>query len=208
MPESMGGNSCPPWQELPEQAQQQTGGYGVACDAVMSLRDQVGLLKKQLSGLATPMKEYIYVSAPASRIPIEDALAKVDSTATAISNAAKAAADAAAADTCLDSSLKAEAVKVLNAVRSDAIQQAADSRALCLVTAEKADADSEKRQQDQEPQTVARQEFAKELYGDFNLQLGPVTRKMFSAQTKLLALVKNIKKQRASSVPSEDDMNN
>lgn len=60
VPESMGGSSCPPWQELPEQTQQQTEALGAAGNAVMTLRENIGSLKKQLSGLAPPMKEFIY----------------------------------------------------------------------------------------------------------------------------------------------------
>ena len=69
VPESMGGSSCPPWQELPEQGRQQSEGYGLACDSVLSLRDQIGLLKKQLSGIAMPMKDYIYSTSRIGKNP-------------------------------------------------------------------------------------------------------------------------------------------
>lgn len=207
VPESMGGNSFPSWEALPEQASQQTEGYGEACDAVVSLREQVGLLKKQLSGIAVPIKEYIYSSAPTGLKAVEAYLAQIEAAAAAIDNAAKAAAAATAADSCLDDALKAEAAKVIEGVRCDAENQAADCRALCLVTTGKADAQREK-QQAQPEQKGERQEFAKELYGDFNLQLGPVTRKMFAAQTKLLALVKSIKKQGANRGAQDEQSHN
>lgn len=62
VPESMGGNSSTPWQELPEQQQQQqvAAAFGKACEALVSLREQIGDLKKQFSGIAVPVKEYIY----------------------------------------------------------------------------------------------------------------------------------------------------
>ncbi|XP_026190906.1 uncharacterized protein LOC34622249 [Cyclospora cayetanensis] len=198
VPDSMGGSSCPPWQELAEQQPQQPGGFGQACDMVLSLREQVGVMKKQVSNLAVPMKVYIYSSVPGSRAEIESALDVVDATATAIGSAAKVAAEAAAADFCLPEDVKAEAFKVLGAVRSDTAQQAADCRALCLVTADTSDSDAAKRQQPAHQPAKERPEFAKEHYGDFNLQLGPITRKLFAAQTKLLALIKAIKKQRAA----------
>ncbi|OEH80396.1 hypothetical protein cyc_05983 [Cyclospora cayetanensis] len=231
VPDSMGGSSCPPWQELAEQQPQQPGGFGQACDMVLSLREQVGVMKKQVSNLAVPMKVYIYSSGayhspssspspsaleylsrleclPGSRAEIESALDVVDATATAIGSAAKVAAEAAAADFCLPEDVKAEAFKVLGAVRSDTAQQAADCRALCLVTADTSDSDAAKRQQPAHQPAKERPEFAKEHYGDFNLQLGPITRKLFAAQTKLLALIKAIKKQRAANVSLEEELNN
>lgn len=146
---------------------------------------------------------------------MEGALSQVDATAVTISNAAKAAAEATAADPCLSSDLKAEATKLLNSVRTDATQQAADCRALCLVTADKADENTarwqhqqQQHREEEQPQPLMdRKDFAKELYGDFNLQLGPITRKMFAAQTKLLALIKSIKKQWAANAPQEETNN-
>ncbi|CDJ39330.1 hypothetical protein, conserved [Eimeria tenella] len=263
VPESMGGPSCPPWQELAEQQQQQPcEGFGPACELVLSLREQIGAMKKQLSNLAVPMKAYIYSTAAPDRSAIESALGAVDDAAAAIGSAAAAAAEAAAADPCLPAEVKAEAAKVLNAVRCDVAQQSADSRALCLVTADKADADAAKRQQQQQQQQqqqreqqqqeqeqraeqqqqeqqsqlqaqqpqgeqqaqqqqaeqqqqqqqqearMPRPQFAKELYGDFNLLLGPITRRLFAAQTKLLALIKNIKKNKRSFSCEEEETNN
>lgn len=142
------------------------------------------------------------------RKSIQSALAQMDATAAAIGAAAKAAAEAAAADSCLGPDIKDEAAKMLLAVRSEASQQVADCRALCVVTADKADADTASRQEQQhQQQQMERQEFVKELYGDFNLQLGPISRKMFAAQTKLLGLIKNIKKQRGLVARQDEDAN-
>ncbi|KAL8448406.1 hypothetical protein Emag_003957 [Eimeria magna] len=182
VPESMGGSSSTPWQELPEQQQVQHGldeSFGQACAAVVALREEVGNLKKQLSNLAPPMKNYIYSS-------------EAEEAAASIGVAAARAGELAAADDCLDAKVKAEAASVLKLVGEEAAQQAADSRALCLSTADKRDAQTASEGGDNNSQRV------KELYGDFNLQLGPLTRKLFAAQNKLLALIKTIKKQRMS----------
>ncbi|KAL8444979.1 hypothetical protein Emed_005948 [Eimeria media] len=189
----MGGSSSTPWQELPEQQQQQQEleeAFGQACAAVVALREDVGNLKKQLSNLAPPMKTYIYGSAPGSRKEIEAALSEAEEAAAAIGAAAVRAGELAAADDGLDAKVKAEAASVLKLVGEEAKQQAADSRALCLSTADKRDAQTDSEESDNNSQK------AKELYGDFNLQLGPLTRKLFASQNKLLALIKSIKKQK------------
>ncbi|CDJ52000.1 hypothetical protein, conserved [Eimeria brunetti] len=211
VPESMGGASCGPWQELAEQPlQQPSEGYGTACDLILALREQVGAMKKQLSNLAVPMKTYIYSTEAPDRTALEQALSSVDGAAAAIGAAAAAAAEAAAADAQLPAAVKAEAARVLSAVRSDITQQAADGRALCLVTADKADAQGAQNQQQQQQQQLqpGAPGFAKELYGDFNLQLGPITRKLFSAQTKLLAVIKSIKKNRVAGAGDAEELNN
>ncbi|KAL8270284.1 hypothetical protein Esti_005778 [Eimeria stiedai] len=195
VPESMGGSSNTPWQELPEQQQQQQEleeNFGQACAAAVALREKVGNLKKQLSNLASPMKTYIYSSAPGSRKEIEAALSEAEAAAAAIGAAATTAAGLVAADDCLDAKVKAEAASVLKVVGEEAAQQAADSRALCLSTADKRDAQAASEEGDNNSQR------AKELYGDFNLQLGPFTRKLFASQSRLLALIKAIKKQRTN----------
>ena len=149
---------------------------------------------------------------PSDRTEIEKALSSVDASAAAIGAAATAAAEAATSDACLPAEVKAEAAKVLSALRSDITQQSADSRALCLVTADKADAHAARSQQQQQEQQEQQQQgmpgFEKELYGDFNLQLGPITRKLFAAQTKLLAVIKTIKKHRIVGGCEEEDFNN
>ncbi|CDI84292.1 hypothetical protein, conserved [Eimeria praecox] len=149
------------------------------------------------------------------RTALERALSSVDDAAAAIGAAAAAAAEAASVDVCIPAEVKAEATKVLGALRSDITQQSADSRALCLVTADKADAyaarsgqQQPEQQQQQDQQQQGGPGFAKELYGDFNLQLGPITRKLFAAQTKLLAVIKTIKKQRIAGGCEEEDFNN
>lgn len=194
VPESMGGSSSTPWQELPEQKPPQVDGFGEACDSVLSMREQIGALKKQLSNLAVPMKEYIYSTEKADRAAIESALSQVDSAAAAIATAAASATSATAADDRLSADLKSEASKLLTAISTEVSQQAAECRTLCMTTADKSDTDADQRKQGNQ-QPMERPEFSKELYGDFNLQLGPSTRKMFASQSKLLALVKSIKKQ-------------
>ena len=69
VPDSMGGTSCPPWQELAEQEPQQAQCFGEACNLVMSLREQIGTMKKQISSLAVPMKAYIYSKGTAGNEP-------------------------------------------------------------------------------------------------------------------------------------------
>ncbi|KAL8427833.1 hypothetical protein Efla_005799 [Eimeria flavescens] len=196
VPDSMGGSSATPWQELPEQLPQTAGGYGEACDAVLALREQIASLKKQLSGLAVPMKDYIYTLTPTGRAALEEALSQTEAAAAAIDAAAAAAAELAAKDSCLDTATKAEAAKLLTAVAQEATQQAAESRSLCESTAEKKDKAAAAKEVEK------KEELNKELYGDFNLQLGPITRKIFAVQTKLLALVKNMKKQRSAAEPN------
>lgn len=154
-------------------------------------------------------------SGPADRKAINEALSQLDSATAAVVSAAAKAAATTGADDCLSPEVKAEAAKLLQSVKLEASQQAADCRALCVVTADKADAGAASReqqqqqqpQQEQEPQQRSKQELAKELYGDFNLQLGPISRKMFAAQNKLLALIKTIKKQRAAYLTQEPDAN-
>ncbi|CDJ34501.1 uncharacterized protein EMH_0063680 [Eimeria mitis] len=106
------------------------------------------------------------------RTALQRALSSVDDAAAAIGAAAVAAAEAAAADACIPAEVKAEAAKVLGALRSDITQQSADSRALCLVTADKADAHAarsqqqqpEQQQQEEQQQQQGGPGFAKELY--------------------------------------------
>ncbi|KAL8435403.1 hypothetical protein ACSSS7_002535 [Eimeria intestinalis] len=199
VPDSMGGSISTPWQELPEQQQQQhevDESFGPACAAMVDLREQVGNLKKQLSNLAAPMKTYIYSSGPRSREEVEAALTEAEVSAASIREAASRTSELAAEDDCLDTKVKAEVLNVLKLVGEEAVQQIVDTRALCLSTLDKKDDVRAVSDDEEKNNSKDKSQIYKDLYGDFNLQLGPYTRKLFASQNKLLALIKIIKKQR------------
>ncbi|CDJ61646.1 hypothetical protein, conserved [Eimeria maxima] len=214
VPDSMGGPVCTPWQQLEEQPPQPQGGYGKACDLILLLREEIGNIKKQFSNLAIPIKAYIYNTGAPDRSAVEKDLNAIDAAAAAIGEAAGAAAAAAAEDRYLPQSVIGEATQVLKGLRVDIQKRAADGRALCLVTLDKADTHKQQQQeqQQQEQQQQQQQEegpgFNKELYGDFNLRLGPVTRSLFSWQKQLLNIIKLIKKERKEEEEEEEHFTN